>query len=92
MVTLAVFLPAGLRRAWIVLTLALTVLLSLNRIAFGAHFLSDVLLSWTMTMAVIVVTYRVLYVCPPAAVAPSRLEASLTAAGLALRRPFARRG
>ena len=34
---------------------------SVNRIAFGAHFLSDVLLAWLITLTVIVVCYRVFY-------------------------------
>jgi hypothetical protein len=51
----------------------------------GGHFLSDVLLAWAMTLAVIAVAYRYLYVTPLPALDNERLEASLTAAGQAIR-------
>jgi lipid A 4'-phosphatase len=59
--------------------------LSLNRIAFGGHFLSDVVLSWGLTLMVIAAIYRFLYVDPPAALANERLEAGLTRIGMQLR-------
>jgi lipid A 4'-phosphatase len=59
--------------------------LSLNRIAFGGHFLSDVVLSWGLTLIVIAAVYRFLYVDPPAALTNERLEAGLGRIGMLLR-------
>jgi lipid A 4'-phosphatase len=59
--------------------------LSLNRIAFGGHFLSDVVLSWGLTLIVIAAVYRFLYVDPPAALTNERLEAGLGRMGMLLR-------
>jgi membrane-associated PAP2 superfamily phosphatase len=41
--------------------------LSLNRLAFGGHFLSDVLLSWTLTALVLAALCRLTLTCPRAA-------------------------
>jgi lipid A 4'-phosphatase len=62
--------------------------LSLNRIAFGGHFLSDVLLSWGVTVLIIAFVYRLLYVDPPPALTDTKLDTALARAGRALaRRP-----
>lgn len=72
-------------RAWRLPVLAVTglwaVALSVNRIAFGGHFLSDVLLAWTLTALVMALVYRVVFVAPPAWLAGDRLEAGLTRLG-----------
>jgi lipid A 4'-phosphatase len=60
--------------------------LSLNRIAFGGHFLSDVLLSWGVTALIIALVHRVLYVDPPPALTDQNLDAALARAGRALAR------
>ena len=44
----------------------LAVALSLNRVAFGGHFLSDTMLSWLLTLTVLFAVYRWLYEAPPA--------------------------
>jgi membrane-associated PAP2 superfamily phosphatase len=85
LVTLAVLLPLAWRRPALRTLIVLAALLSLNRIAMGGHFLSDVLLAWAMTLAVIAVAYRFLYVTPPPALDDERLEAGLTAAGHGIR-------
>jgi membrane-associated phospholipid phosphatase len=85
LITLAVLLPLAWRRPALRLLIGLAILLSLNRIAAGAHFLSDVLLAWAMTLAVIAVAYRYLYVTPPPALAADNLEAGMTAAGQSIR-------
>ena len=59
--------------------------LSLNRIAFGAHFLSDIVLAWWITLLVIAVLCRLLYVSPPAALTDERMEDGLTQTGMGLR-------
>jgi membrane-associated phospholipid phosphatase len=69
---------------------ALAVLLSLNRIAMGGHFLSDALLAWGLTLAVIAIAYRLLYSDPPAALTVSALEDDMTRAGQSIRRLFRR--
>ena len=38
--------------------------LSLNRLAFGGHYLSDILLSWAITALVLAVLHRVMVACP----------------------------
>ena len=64
--------------------------LSVNRIAFGGHFLSDVLLSWGLTALVTILLYRLFIGAPPAWLRNERIEAGLARIGRALRRPFAR--
>ena len=65
---------------------AYSVALSLNRIAFGGHFLSDVLLSWGVTALIIAFVHRLLYVDPPPALTNVNLDAALARAGRALTR------
>ena len=64
--------------------LGVAIVLSLNRIAAGGHFLSDVLLAWWMTLAVIAFAYRFLYLQPPPALTGAALEAAMTRAGEAI--------
>jgi membrane-associated PAP2 superfamily phosphatase len=90
LLTLAVLLPLAWRRPALRILIVLALLLSLNRIAMGGHFLSDVLLAWAMTLAVIAVAWRLLYVAPPPALTDERLEAGLTAAGRGIRALAAR--
>lgn len=85
LITLVVLLPLAWRRPALRILIGLAILLSLNRIAMGGHFLSDVLLAWAMTLLVIAVAYRFLYVTPPAALTDASLEAGLTRAGEAIR-------
>ncbi len=85
LVTLAVLLPPRYRAGGVKVLLALGALFSLNRILFGAHFLSDVMLGWWITLLIILIVYRVLYVSPPAALANARMEAWMTEAGIGLR-------
>jgi lipid A 4'-phosphatase len=90
LMAIALVVPRGWRWPVLIVTGALAVALSLNRIAFGGHFLSDVLLSWGLTALVIAILYRLFYVSPPGWLRNDRLEAALTRAGRALRRPFVR--
>jgi membrane-associated PAP2 superfamily phosphatase len=91
MITLVVLLPERWRPLGLRIIVGLAVLLSLNRIAMGGHFLSDTLLSWAITLTVIAVAWRLLYVSPPALLVDSRLERGLTYIGLRLRRLAVRR-
>lgn len=86
LVTLVVLLPLAWRRPALRILVVLALLLSLNRIAMGGHFLSDVLLAWAITLAVIAAAYRWLYVTPPAALAEETLEGGLTEGGRSIRR------
>ncbi len=88
LLTLAVLLPERWRPTGIKVLLAAGALFSLNRILFGAHFLSDVVLAWWITLLVIAVAYRLFYVSPPAALSNERMEAWMTEAGIGLRQGF----
>jgi lipid A 4'-phosphatase len=90
LLTLVVLLPQRWRSLAVKILIGLAVLLSLNRVAMGGHFLSDVLLSWWLTLAVIAVVYRILYVTPPQALTHERLEDALTRAGKAIPGFFAK--
>jgi len=85
LVAVAVVLPRRWRRPAVIVALALAVLLSLNRIAFGRHFLSDVLLAWGLTLLVIAIVHRIVVERPPAWLANDRLERGLTRLGMRLR-------
>ncbi len=56
--------------------------ISANRIAFGGHYLSDTLLSWGITMLVIIGVHWYLYKRTPAWAQPENLDKSLTGLGL----------
>jgi lipid A 4'-phosphatase len=85
LLTTLVLVPAHWRSSMTRILLVLIALLSLDRIGMGGHFLSDVFLAWWITLAVIAVAYRVLYLDPPPALAPDRLEDAMTRAGNAIR-------
>lgn len=86
LVALAMIAPAGWRRIAVSTAIVLAVVLSFNRITFGRHFLSDVLLAWGLTLLLIVVIHRFVVESPPAWLSNDRLEAGLTRIGLQLRR------
>ncbi len=60
----AVMTPRGLRSLILPLVGAYAMALSINRIAFGGHFLSDILLSWALMALVVAVLARVALACP----------------------------
>lgn len=59
-----VLVPARFRVAVGIPVVAYAVLLSANRIAFGGHFLSDVVLSWTISGLVFAALYRLMVSAP----------------------------
>lgn len=65
---LAFFLPLGL-------------LLSLNRIAFGGHFFSDTLISWGLTLLVILLVHRLFYQSVPGGLRDRKLDERFTRFG-----------
>jgi membrane-associated phospholipid phosphatase len=85
LVAVAMVFPRRWRKPVVVAALVLAAILSFNRIAFGRHFLSDVLLAWGLTLLIIAVTHRIVVERPPAWLANQRLEAGLSDLGLRLR-------
>lgn len=64
-----------------VIVMVYAFLLSLNRVAFGGHFLSDVLISWGLTLLIVLVAWRYMVERPPSWLAADRLEAGLARFG-----------
>jgi membrane-associated PAP2 superfamily phosphatase len=90
LVVIAFVVPRRYRLPVLVVTGLFALALSINRIAFGAHFLSDVLLSWGLTALVAAVLYRLFIDRPPPWLENQRIEAALGRLGEAVRRPFVR--
>jgi len=88
LVAVALVLPARFRTPALAAAVTLALLLSLNRIAFGGHFLSDVLIAFGLTLLVIAVLYRIVIARPPAWLTDAALEAGLTQIGRRIRRRF----
>lgn len=84
-VAVALVLPKRFRTPAVLLALAYAGLLSLNRIAFGGHFLSDVLISFALTLLVIAVVYRFVIQHPPRWLENASLENGLCRLGQTLR-------
>lgn len=64
MVAAVVLIPARLRPLLAPPVVIYALLLSLNRLAFGGHFLSDIVLSWTISGLVFAVLFRVMVSAP----------------------------
>lgn len=56
--SLVVFVPQRWRGGVIALSMPLLFLVSFNRVLFGAHFLSDVILSWSMVFCIMTLLWR----------------------------------
>jgi membrane-associated PAP2 superfamily phosphatase len=81
----ALVLPPRWRLPGMIVAGVYAVLIGVNRIAFGGHFLSDVLLSFSLTFLVMALLHRLFVERPPAVLANPLLEANLTALGRRLR-------
>ena len=81
LMALALVVPRRFRVATAIVTGLYAALLSFNRILFGGHFLSDVLLSMGLTLMVVVIGYRLFILHPPDWLANERLEGGLTRIG-----------
>lgn len=81
LMALAFLAPAGWRKPLAAAIGVLVLFLSLNRIAFGGHFLSDTILSWLLTLGVLFLLYRLLYVSTPKFLSAPNLEAAVERAG-----------
>jgi membrane-associated PAP2 superfamily phosphatase len=86
LVAVALVLPKSVRAPATVVAIAYALLLSLNRIAFGGHFLSDVIISFGLTLFVVAVVHRVVIERPPKWLSNEALEGGLTRLGRAMRR------
>lgn len=60
MLTVALIVPRLMRPALLAVLVPLAILFSLNRIAFGSHFLSDVVISWILVSIVAVLLHRLI--------------------------------
>ncbi|MDQ0510344.1 phosphatase PAP2 family protein [Ancylobacter amanitiformis] len=79
---LTLFVPRPWRVQVVTLVGVLVAATSLNRIAFGAHFLSDVTISICLMLVISVVLHRVFFVTHAAALSDEVLEQRLTVIGL----------
>ena len=70
MVAAIVLIPARLRPVLAPPVVVYALLLSLNRLAFGGHFLSDIVLSWAISGLVFAVLFRVMVSAPGVARRP----------------------
>lgn len=78
--------PKSWRPAVALTVLPLMLALSVNRVAFGGHFLSDTLLAWGLTWLVLLSVHWLLYVKTPRWAQDQSLDSGLSAAGFWLRR------
>ncbi|WP_208979321.1 phosphatase PAP2 family protein [Pseudovibrio axinellae] len=81
LLTLVFIAPKPLRAPLAAAIGTLVLVLSANRVAFGGHYFSDTLLSWGITMLVILAVYQYLYQRTPTWAQPDNLETSFTKAG-----------
>ncbi|MEP3277911.1 MAG: phosphatase PAP2 family protein [Stappiaceae bacterium] len=79
--SLAFLVPVLWRRPAVVAIVTFMIVMSLNRIAFGGHFLSDTLLSWGITLLVMRVSYWVFFTHPPQFLTSDYLEAAFSRIG-----------
>ena len=86
LLTLAVLFPLVWRSTAVKTLAVFAVLFSLNRIAFGGHYLSDVLMAWWINLAIVAALYRVIYVRPLAFLTEAWLDGAIGKAGTAIRR------
>jgi lipid A 4'-phosphatase len=92
LVTLAFVVPQRLRQPVAIVAIVFGLLFSLNRIAFGGHFISDVVIAWGLTAVIVAALHRLFISHPPPRFTEAALEGNLTRAGEALRRLIPKRG
>ncbi len=80
--------PREWRKAVAVAALAITAVVSLERLAVGGHFLSDIVIGWLLTLLVVLVCYRLVIERLPATF-DRGVEDGLARGGRAFRRLFA---
>ncbi|MCV6545748.1 MAG: phosphatase PAP2 family protein [Cohaesibacter sp.] len=87
---LALLVPAAQRLHAFWLLGGFGALISFNRIAFGGHYLSDILLSWAITAFVMIALWRILNKHPAHWLHQEKLEASWDRAGLWIKKRLQR--
>lgn len=88
--SLALLVPATWRKAALWFLVPLCLILSANRVAFGGHFFSDTLISWGVTLLLILAVYHLFYQKVPPLVSDRQLDEWFTVRGRRLQR-FLRR-
>jgi lipid A 4'-phosphatase len=61
LIAFAMIAPLTWRVPMVAATLVYVFAMSLNRIAFGGHFLSDVVLGWLITLTIVLLVHRMIY-------------------------------
>ncbi len=89
LLALALVLPLAWRKPALWATATIGVLVSVNRVAFGGHFLSDTVLAWTLNGLLIALFYHLFFIWQPAWVTPSSLDAAFSRIGFSLQDRFA---
>ncbi len=84
--SIAFLVPATWRKAALAFLLPLCLVLSVNRVAFGGHFLSDTLISWGVTLLLILAVHHLLYQRVPPVVSDRKLDEWFTVKGRRLQR------
>jgi len=90
LLALVFLLPITWRKAALAFLAPLALILSVNRVAFGGHFLSDTLISWGLTLLVILAVYYLLYQKSPPLVSDQQLDEWFTKSGRVLQRALHR--
>lgn len=90
LVSVAFLVPPSWRKPVLAFVLPLCLILSVNRVAFGGHFLSDTMLSWGLTFLVVLSVYWLLFLKKPPLVTDRGLDEWLTLNGRRLQRVFRR--
>ncbi|MEI2386623.1 phosphatase PAP2 family protein [Breoghania sp. JC706] len=85
LVAFALALPLAWRRPAVYVAVALGAMVSINRVAFGGHFLSDTLLAWCLNGLLIALFYRLFYQRTPGWLADGALDKSFTRLGFWLK-------
>lgn len=84
--SIAFLVPPSWRKAVLMFVLPLCLILSVNRVAFGGHFFSDTLISWGVTLLLILGVYHLLYQRVPPLVSDRKLDEWFTVKGRRLQR------
>lgn len=88
MVMLVLIIPTTHRRwaGWCLGLFGLAI--SFNRILFGGHYLSDIVLSWAITAWIMAVLWHVFFIQPPSWLEEQKLQTAWARLGQRLQKPF----
>ena len=88
--SIAFLVPPTWRKAVLAFVIPLCLVLSANRVAFGGHFFSDTLISWGVTLLLILAIYHLLFQRVPPLVSDRKLDEWFTIKGRRLQRRLRR--